>query len=269
MAQNKRMFATRAALLKEIEHVAANDVKHYGDVKNVIAGCVLHASDHGDLDPLSIFYRAVSQATKGVIRRSVLTVINGQFGKDYPIANNPFPLISFEKNRQHILPDGRKGPDHGKETFFWTPNIMRGEQVLLDDEKTKEIRNNVRNAISAVDEATLTRFIDANETANTDRIPTLPVITDDLAKVIKRHAQTHATPKGVLVELNKIVKNIDKEKALDVESLWDKGQNPTEWNEDRERELERMLRAKERATKAMEEAQANAKAEKPKEQAAA
>lgn len=246
----KRMFATRDQLLSGIATFAKADVAHYQEMKDVIAGCILHASDHGDLDPLSILYRTVSTPTKAVVKRAVKR-INIHFGQDHQVAGEAFGLISFATKYEHILENGSQGPNHNLETFFFTQKVERGEKVLVGPEEAKKIRNEIRASLSAVDEPTLARFIDSAESAANNGITVLPNIADDLARIIKRHAQMHATPKGVLVELNKLIKGQDNSKALNVDQLWDSGSNPNDWNDKKEKELQQLLANKKRAEDAI------------------
>lgn len=239
----KRHFGSVRELNAEIESFAKADTSHYSRMTAIIAGCVLHAADHGDCDPLSYLFRKVSEATQTIIKRSIRET-NRVFGKDHIINGLAFPLFSFETKFKG------EGPNNGQPTFFFTKVMRQGQDVLLDDEtKVKEIRTDIRAAMSAVDDASVERIIRAEVTANNQRTN----IFDGYGRVIKLvkdAAKVHGLPKSDLATLNSI---LPKEKKLNVDDLWSNGANPTEYTSDDDAELQRLLAKKEASQKAKAE----------------
>lgn len=220
----KRIYKDRKALLSANANFADVDLKHYDNMKEVLAANILHATDHKDCVPLNDLYRKVSKGTKEIIRIAI-GAINKHFGNDVLIAEIPFMLFDFKSNFTE------EGPNKGQATFFFRKEIRQSGETIATyiDEKgnpIKEARGVIWDAISAVDEKTLARLMDEEQDRRNNAVFTPFDMDGKLIAMIKAAAKVHGTAKSDLTALNKMISN--KDRRLDIDKLWNEGAEPLE-----------------------------------------
>lgn len=248
----KRIYGNLAALNSAIETFAKADQSHYSKMKEIIAGCILHAADHGDCGPMTKFYNSVSAATQGVMKRAIRK-INAEYGKNHVIGGGAFQLFSGENKNKQI-------------TFFFTKeHKVEGKVIIPETEegRIKEVRTAIREAMKKDNEEIIARFIDAEIQRDTDAIR----VFDGSAKLlalIKSAAAVHGYDKSTLVALNRLIPDENRRfQTSAIDDMWKKGAEPgTVTDKDRE-EFARLKAKMEAAEKKEAEAKAEQKEVKP------
>lgn len=230
----ERMFKDTKQLNAAIETFARKDHSHYADMKNVIAGAILHVADHGDCTPLTKLYNEVSVATGSVIVR-VLRKLNAWYGEDHRINGAPFPV--FDKKSD----TGTK-----KQTFFLTKEFkVGGEIVMIVDDteqgaKGKQWRKEILAKIAKDDENAIGRIIDADLEAARDNTR----LFDGAKKVkdfIKSMASTQFLSVPQLQAINGMIENKEQRyTAADVEKMFKDGAVPGTFTNTDQADLDRL-----------------------------
>lgn len=213
-----REFEGVAALRSEIKSFAKADNDHNFRMWTIISGVILHAADHGDCDPMSELFNAVSKSTKDIMKKA-LREINRTFGQNHkfgPNADVIFPVFSAANNQDKTA------------RFFLTKELVQSGVTLLDDlDEVKKVRKAILSEISSKEPADI-RLILMAEKARTDAEVSIdPTVNDKaISNFVKKMAASHGLSKDLLDAINKQITTPTLK--VNVGQKWDEGSNPFE-----------------------------------------